>query len=433
MFGLFKKKDPVEVAQKHLVAKRYPNALRAVEGVEGPEAAKVRSDAKDGLVQMNLDHAISWANAGDGERVNLHLENVAEHAAEHHAPLIRAAEKKIQAIFQGHQDNDQRTKLDEASRMFSVDEDYLAEHASPPLPVPAGVSEAEAEELRARLALMYENYPEALQETMMELGSSFAEAVIALDDGKADVALPLLLALPESAALVQYELARAATALGDPRASIRALRRFADLAGGHQVIGRQSTIGMMAVQMAQLGQHRDALDELRTARKKNKELESPLYASLLEVLDELEEAEQVLRGLIKKYGREATFYTAIARVRMKGGHRAAALQALEHGMERCDCTPGRCGSKPPDLGMHRMLATLYLEDDRHSERGLELAEIAAGLTQQPSWDDAYLRALALRDQDPDATRAITAQLSEHASHDAQTAKVQAHLGEWMAA
>lgn len=110
----------------------------------------------------------------------------------------------------------------------------------------------------------------------------------------------------------------------------------------------------------------------------------------------LAEAEDVLREVIAKVGKNGDIYGLLAEIRLDGGHRVPAMQALEMSLAACCSTPGKCGYKPPDSAIQRQLATLYLEDNLEAERALDLAEQALAAAKSPDWDDLYLDALVGR-------------------------------------
>ena len=134
--------------------------------------------------------------------------------------------------------------------------------------------------------------------------------------------------------------------------------------------------------------------------------------NLLEATGELPEAETVLRQLVKDAPTLSPAYVALARVRVAGGHRQEAMQALEASLRNCACGTGSCGAQPPDVNAYRMLATLYLEDGVDRDRALELAATARDLVRQPQWGDLYLAALAARAQGAPEARQLIDRLVE---------------------
>jgi len=161
-------------------------------------------------------------------------------------------------------------------------------------------------------------------------------------------------------------------------------------------MGQRHSGTFLAQCLAESGDVPGALRALRSARATEPKLGSMLFANLLAATGELEPAEKLLKEVVREHPRMSAAYVSLARVRIAGGHRASAMRALEASLESTHCTPGKCGYQAPDLEVHRLLATLYLEDGVERERGLELAGIAQGLVQQPAWSDLYLAALAAK-------------------------------------
>jgi tetratricopeptide (TPR) repeat protein len=256
------------------------------------------------------------------------------------------------------------------------------------------------------LALIVATDPARLQGSVPTLGAPFAQAVLDLDDGRPDLALQALVALPDQP-LVAWERARASYAMGDAKAAIPAIRRFIEVAG-HAAIGERHSATFLAQCLVETNDLPGALRVMRSARADEPKLGSLLYANLLELSGELPEAEAVLKALLPDAPKLSAAYVALARVRVRGGHRQAAMQALEASLQACgSCAPGQCGFQPPDLDAHRMLATLYLEDGVERERALQLAATARSLVQQPQWSDLYLAALSARSEGhPDARQLV---------------------------
>jgi tetratricopeptide (TPR) repeat protein len=380
----------------------WADARLEVLDIASGEAKAIVDAAEEKLALQNLEAAISWANAGDDERIQVHLNLAKQFQKPGMDDAFRDNLRQIRDIRAGQTAEDALRMQEKAERANSVDPLGLSGSTAllrPPSGV--GLTEEEHVELEARVGLLIENYPDALRDSVGELDADFAQAVLDLEDGKAAEALQGLLAQPDDHALVCWERARAAQALGDPLAAARSLRRFADLAGGHYTIGRAHTGVLLAQLTAETGDVAGALSILRTVRKQDPNLGTGLFAALLEATDELEDAETVLLAALKKHPKALPFYSLLARVRLKGGHRVAAMTALERAMDQCACGTGKCGSVPMDAGIVRTLATLYFEDGMEPERAHELAGQAAGLVQKPGFEDAYLSALAGRArQDP---------------------------------
>ncbi|MEQ1569272.1 MAG: hypothetical protein ABMA64_26785 [Myxococcota bacterium] len=370
-----------------------------------PGAREVQVAAETELCKRNLEAALQYGRQGDDDRAEEALE-LAEQF--HHGGLdeqFTNTRRELRETRSARDAAEERAKSEKNARLMAVDPLGLGGGPSWLDPVSDGTAfDPSAEERAARLALVIENYPPSLKAGVGTLGASFAEAVLALDEGRPDEALQLLVALPDDQPLVQWERARAAVALGDPAAAAGALRSFARLANGHHPVGNNHSGVFLAQLLTETGDVSGALRVLRDLRATDPNVGGFLYAQLLHATGALPEAEQVLVQLVRKHPGEPPLYALLAEVRLAGGHRPQAMRALEAGLEACGCgTPGKCGSKPPDLHTHRLLATLYLEDGLHTPRALELAATAASLAAQPSWDDVYLRALVARTSgDPSA-------------------------------
>ena len=406
--------DRVDKARRYLEQERWADALDKVHGIESSAAIAVVRDAREGLARANLEAAVSWARAGDEQRVHTHMELADEYHDGQLAAEFREARKHLRGIRAQASEAEKRAREEREARLLSVDPlgftggDNLVD---PPLP--DGIDAEDADELSARLAILVDGYPESLRGAVANLGGTFAQAVLDLEDGRPDLALESLLQLPDDQPLVLYERARCAHALGDPRAGARALRSFAEHANGHVKIGRQHTAVLLAQMLAEARDLPSALRVLRDARATEPDVGTVLFAQLLEATNELAEAETVLLPLIKQHPRAQDLYKLLARIRLKGNHRVEAMRALETAMNvTCD-TPGRCGYQPPDPEVVRTLATLYLEEGTDLQRGLELADKAAGLVQQPVWDDLYLGALAAQARKDPTAPDLAARLREH--------------------
>jgi len=400
--------DRVARARKELAAGRPQEARLEVLDVDHPDAPAVLVEAENALALRNLEAATQACRSGDDVRAAEHLALADRFHHGGHEEQFKVVRRELRTIRAERSAADIRDKEEAQRRLMAAD----------PLGITGGPSwldkaasdepfDADKEELEARLALIVEGYPDALRERVGHLGADFARAVLDLDEGRADLSLQAMLALPDDEPLVQWERARAAYALGDPTAAARALRRFGELAGRHHPMGNRHSATFLAQCLTETRDLAGALRVLRSARVDEPKLGTLLYANLLAATDDLSQAEELLKGLVRDHPRMGPAYVSLAQVRLRGGHRKAAMRALEASLEATHCTPGRCGYQPPDLDVHRMLATLYLEDGVERERALELAGIAQGLVKKPVWGDLYLAALAAKTSGrPDAPQLI---------------------------
>lgn len=396
--------DRVAKAAGWMEREDWAEARLALMGIDNDEAKALLATCEQQLCQLNLDAAVSWAEADDEDRIRHHLDVAENFRSPEMAEAFRTCRRTVRTIRETQRDE---AKAKAEAQRKSAEPDILPEFLAEN---PFGDADDEG---AARIALIVESYDPALKSTVGELGAGFARALIDLEDGRADLALQGLLALPEDSAVVRYERARVAYAMGDAGATARELRAFLEIHGSHVNMGRHHTATFLATALAEAGDVQGALAILRKERKKDRNLGAGLYASLLEASGELEEAETELVRLVKTYSRDSGLYAMLGRVRAKAGNRAGAMITLEAGLEACACKPGQCGYKPPDVRVIRTLATLYLEDGVETARGLELAGQAMELIQQPAWDDVYLEALAARVSGRPEARQMAASLWEH--------------------
>jgi tetratricopeptide (TPR) repeat protein len=420
--------DRVLKARKLLVDGRAADARYELLGNEAAGAAELLAEVENTLSVLNLAEAVARCQLGDDRGVQVHLELASTFHSGGLDDEFKATRRQLRELRKERRAEEERKKQAEAARLMAVDPLGFSGGPSWLDPdVDPALYDADHDEIEARLGLLVENYPEDLRESMRGLGAPFAKAVLALDDGEPSKALPALMELPDDSPLVCWERARAAQALGDSAAAARSLRHFAELLGGHRAFGSRHSGELLAQVTAETGDVAGALRVLRNVRATEPKVGGGLFAALLEANGELQEAEQVIKALLKSYPGTQSLYAMLARIRLTGGHRRQAMRALEAGVSQTCGTPGRCGYRPPDLVNTRMLATLYLEDGIELERAAELADQAAALVKKPSWDDAYLRALAAhRRLDPTA-RQLTDMLHANTPEGPQKTRVAQYL------
>ncbi|MFK7931558.1 MAG: tetratricopeptide repeat protein [Myxococcota bacterium] len=390
-----------------------------LDGLTGnAEADSVRHDAFERLVTRNLEAAVSWAEAGDEERVRVHLELADAHHNGGHEEAFRETRRKLR-------EQRELVRLEEEAKQRAIesklmDIDPMGMNGGTGALLAPGIEDqvlgSDAEEMRARLALVVENYPADLRGSVTALGADFAQSILDLEEGRPDLALQSLLTLPDDAALVRWERARCAHMLGDHKAAARELRTFANLANGHQNMGRQHSGLLLAQALTEGGDPHGALQVMRDLRAKNPKLGGFLFAQLLFATGSLADADQVLRDLTKQHPMEQAFYKLLAMVRVRGDDRMAAMRALEQGLHQNHCASGTCSARPPDPEVKRMLATLYLEDGLETKRALQLLD-EAPVQGGPSWDDLYVQALAAKHSDRSRLPALLETLQRNTPDD----------------
>jgi tetratricopeptide (TPR) repeat protein len=365
-----------------------------------PEATELLHQAENQLAKMNLEEALRRGESGDDLGASEHLE-LAERF--HHGGLEEGFRQIRRALRDLRLERKERAKKEQdekEARHLAMEpgvssESYWTDDEGAP-----STFDGDRDEIEARLALLVENYPEDLRPTVRVLGSAFARAVLEIDDAHPDVALHALLELPEDQPLVRWERARAAHALGDPKAARNELRQLKNLTGRYHVFGQRDSGSFLAQCLAVTGDLAEGLTVMRDTRAQLPNQGNMLFAQLLEATQAYKEAEKLLVKLCKDHPRQPMFFLLLARVRMKTDHRMKAMQALEAYLKNTHCSPGTCGYQPPHPRVIRTLAILYLEDGVELDRGCELAHQARTLVDKPQWQDLYLSALLARREHP---------------------------------
>lgn len=365
-----------------------------------PEAVTLLHQAENRLAELNLEEAHRRSESGDDVGASDHLE-LADRF--HHGGLeeaFRQTRRDLRAHRLERREQAERAQAAKEAQMLATAPDAPSERYWPEdEDAPEGYA-GNRDELEARLALLIENYPKELRPSVRDLGARFARSVLEIDDGRPEAALKELRSLPADQPLVRWERARAAHALGEPRAARSELLELRELTGSYLVFGTRDSGSFLAQCTAESGDLAGALDVIRATRKQLPKHGSVIFAQLLVANEAYEEGERVLVKLCKAHPRQAIFFLLLAQVRVKTDHKLKAMQALEAYLSNTHCSPGTCGYQPPSLAVIRTLAILYLEDGSDLMRGLELAEQARALVEKPNWEDLYLSALAAKHEQP---------------------------------
>ena len=426
--GLFSWLSPspekrIAKAEKYISSKLFAEARNEVQGLDHPQTSAIISKAEAGLTRANLEAALSWAHAGDDERVARHMELARKFHSGEIEEEFQSVQREISDLNSDRKEQKEAHKRQVEERLLQVDTSAFRKDA-PAAMLPDGLSGEDAEQAMMRISLVLENYAPELQKTVPSLGTEYATGLLALEDGKAEEALQTLLAMDSKQPLVRYERARAAYSLGDANAAKKEIESFAKLAGGHHMMGSRHSGVFLAQLMAETGEPQQAINKLLELRKNAPKLGSSLLAQLLFMTKAYKEAEIVLGNLILDHPRQSAFYKLLAMVRVEGGFRVEAMSALEQALQATHCAPGSCGYQPPDPEVKRMLATLYFEDGIELDRARELiGEIPKN--PKPQWEDLYLTALAAKQaQNPNASKLAEVLLQntpeEHPAHQRAT-------------
>lgn len=389
----------IERARHFMARQRYNDARLELSGVAGAEAEGLRTEALAVLAKWNLDEAKARFRSGDTAGAQEHITLAKEFGAED--ADVRAARRVGREV---RAEQRRQKAAEQAAEQARMQEDMGGDDPLWRLP---------PDHPRLRYAVLVESYPDALRGRLINLGGGFATAVMKLEEGDPAAAWKAISAFVDQDPVARYERARAAIAGGQLPAAASDLQSFGNEVG-HQRIGNNHTASMLANILGQLRRADEALPMIEhEIARAPEELElQAVRVGLLEATDALEEAEAAASALLQKAPRQMGLYRQLARIRTRRGERVAAAQVLEWGLDTCCGSPGKCGNQPLDVNAVRALAQLYLEDRVQPERTAELLEQLGRHVKEPGWEDAYLAALAARNNnDPRATQ-LAARLTD---------------------
>ncbi len=424
-------KDNIRRARRFIGRGEYAMARLVLEGVTSEEAIELRLHAQERLVDMNIQRARGDMVAGEFDEAAARLNLATEFADGLFNDELRAARRELRearaaARAAGAPKKEQPLRREQsaadarAHQPHSLGPGFKADplYSLPP------------DDPRLRYALLLESYPAELRKRSLALGPDYAATVMAMADGDNLGAFHRLGDFVELDPVARFERARAALALGSLAEAVSDLEHLGRTLG-HQRIGNMHTAVMLARVLWTVGQITKALDLIASARlREPDDLElAVVHAQLMESQGMLPQADAILVDLQKRAPRDQGVYRLLARVRLKGGDRDAARQALEAGLSNICTTPGKCGSRPPDVDSMRLLARLYLEDRLDEPRALELVQQVASSGAAWDWSDAYLQALLARNRgEPDLASRASALLRDIPSDDPRRRLVREQLG-----
>jgi len=410
--------DRLRKASK-LLERGDPGQARLVlEGLEGPEAKDLRDRVLDRLVELNLEAVQQAVYATEFTAAAENLELADGFASERHRGAMREARRvmrEARAVARVAAPPKKKKKGGAGhSGCSSGSCGTGGEECPPEAPSPGfgadPIWSLPPDHPQVRYALILERYPEDLRVRFLALGPVFAEAVLLLEDGEHKRAFDAIEPFVSGEPAARLPRARAAISMGQlPRAASE-LRAFADTFG-HQRVGNFHTAVLLARALAGDKRVEEALELVQAERARADDLE--LHANqvaLLEALDRLPEADACGVDLLRKAPGDLGVHKLLARIRVRGGEREAAMRVLESGLSRLCKGPGKCGSQPFDVESARILTQLYLEDRLEPKRVEELMAEIAKYAREPAWVDGYLAALQARNSGQGDLERITEEL-----------------------
>jgi tetratricopeptide (TPR) repeat protein len=404
--------DRVRKAAKLLERGDPGQARLLLEGLEGAEAAALRDRVLDRLVELNVEAIEASVNAGELDAAAENLELAERFGADRHRGALRDARRLMREARAAARAGAPAAKKGGvghsgcASGSCGVREEVPPEAPSPGFGADP-IWSLPPDHPQVRYALLLEGYPDQLRERFLALGPTFAEAVLSLEDGRHRQAFEALEPFVAEEPAARLPRARAAIALRQFPRAVSELRAFADVFG-HQRVGNFHTAVLLARCLGGDNRNEEALALVRQERARADDMELHVNeVVLLEALGRLPEADELGVALLRKAPGDFGVHKLLARIRIRGGERLAAMQVLDSGLARLCKGPGKCGSQPFDVEAGRMLAQLYLEDRLEPKRAAELIGEIAKYAKQPDWIDGYLRALQARNRGGPELEALT--------------------------
>lgn len=413
LFGVYTPAERIDRARA-LLAKGEANEARLeVLELDHPEAAPVLAQALQTLARLNIEEAIARYNARDDE------------AGDEHMELARSFGATTDQLKEARREAREQREADRAAAEAKAQKaDVVQAEGDDPLwSLPPS-------DPRVRFAMLIEAYPPELRTRLGALGKEFAEAVLRLEDGDAAGAWQALSPFVEREPAARFERARAALAGQQPALAASDLASFGEQFG-HQRIGALHTGVALAQILAGGGRHAEALTACDEMLRRGPDLSvEATRAHLLHASGQHAAAEQATVATLHQAPKDLNLYRLLGLSRLAQGNRLGAMQALEAGLNVNNCSnPMKCGFTPPDVPSLRLLARLYLEDRLDPPRAREVITMLQGLVETPTWEDAYIVALAARNEERPGWPELAAQLRANLpANDPRQAWVEQHLG-----
>ena len=341
---------------RRLIGEREFNEARwTLDGLNHPDAAALRAEAMNGLVELNLEAAVSAEALGDRDLAAEHLDLAREFGAT--PEQMRSYRRMSRAAAPPPAPKPK-------------------EKPAPEPPAPEGddpIWSLPPDDPRLRYAQLVEAWPEALQPRLLALGAEFASAALAIDEGGASMAWEALSPYTSVDPVAHYERARAALVMGQAGLAAGELKRFGETVG-HTRIGAVHTAALLGQLLLQRGQAGPAFDVLNAAVQQSPEDVDLRFtrAGALAQQGRWEEVEADTTLVLRKSSRAMAAWRLLAQARVARHNRPGAVAALETALTTCCSSPGKCGNQPLDIEAARMLARLYAEAGEQPSRVSEL-------------------------------------------------------------
>ena len=368
----------IERAEYFLTRHRYNDARLELIDVDAPKARNLLKEIHNILRAMNLEIAESRFSAYEYESAQEHLELARQFGATE--SQLREVRKQGRKYRQEQQEKHRKEK--EAKQVHRD----IGEHFIWGLP---------DDDPRLRYAMRLERYPQELHKRLIDLGTGFAEATLAIEDLSPQVAFDMLTPFVDKDPVARFERMRASLGAQRPKEALADLLIFSKEVGHYDIDGIH-THALLSQLLAHNGQSEQALKEIGNSKDAHPAL-SMVKAQILESQNNLEKAATEYLALIKKLPKNMDLYKHLARVKIKQNERAAASNVLESALNTC-CKGGGCGVQAPDINLLRMLAQIYLEDRQQLARAKELLRDIQQMRKHNTWEDQYLSALASRNE-----------------------------------
>ena len=234
----------IERAEYFLERQEYNDARLEIVNIDTPKAKELRKECTEKLALLNLEHAQGRFSAGEYDAAKEHLEL---------ARSFGATTQQIQQVRnQGRiyrKEREEKAREERESKRIQRD---IGDNFIWGLP---------DDDPRLRYAMRVERYPQELHKRLVQLGTGFAEATLAIEDLGPQTALPMLAPFLEKDPVARFEHMRAALGVGDVHQALADLLIFKEQLG-HHIIDGMHTKALLSQLLTQTGQSEQALKEL---------------------------------------------------------------------------------------------------------------------------------------------------------------------------